>query len=131
MQKLIHILLVEDDPDDVELLESAFRDNQVAFESTVIPQGDHVLPHLEMCKIFPDIIILDLNLPKMHGKEVLSQIKLSESLKQIPVVILTTSSAQGDLDFCMQKGADDYLIKPVTLDDFNAVVQKILSVIKN
>jgi len=131
LQKLIHILLIEDDPDDVELLETAFRDNQVVFESTVIPQGDHVLPHLEMCKIFPDIIILDLNLPKMNGKEVLSQIKHSESLKKIPVVILTTSSARADLDFCMQKGANDYLIKPVTLDDFNMIVQKILSVIKN
>lgn len=129
MQKPIHILLVEDDPDDVELLESAFRDNRIVFKSTVIPQGDEVLPHLHLGKIFPDIIILDLNLPKMHGKEILQQLKKSELFKQIPVVILTTSSAKGDKDFCMQTGADAYLIKPVSLDAFNLLVQTIMGVI--
>ncbi|MCW3088178.1 MAG: response regulator, partial [Sediminibacterium sp.] len=59
--------MVEDDPDDVHLLESALRDNRVEFKHTVIPQGDRVLPWLHMCKIFPNVIVLDLNLPKMHG----------------------------------------------------------------
>ena len=121
--------MVEDDPDDVNLLESALRDNQVTFQNTVIPQGDKVLPWLHMCKNLPNAIILDLNLPKMHGKEVLSQIKKSETFKQVPIVILTTSSAKNDMDFCLKEGADKYLSKPVTLEEFNFIVKEILSVV--
>jgi len=122
--------MVEDDPDDVNLLESALHDNHIEFQTTVIPQGDKVLPWLHMCKNFPNVIILDLNLPKMHGKEVLSQIKKSEAFKHIPIVILTTSSAKNDKDFCLTEGADRYLSKPVTLDAFKVIVKEILSVVK-
>jgi CheY-like chemotaxis protein len=129
MQNPLRILLVEDDPDDVDLLESALRDNNIGFQSTVIAQGDQVLKHLELCKIFPEIIILDLNLPKMHGREVLTQIKSSDIIKQIPVVILTTSSAPADRDFCLRAGASAFVIKPVTLVEFNAAVQTIVSLV--
>ena len=129
MQKPIHILLVEDDPDDVHLLESALRDNHIVFQSDVIPQGDHVLPYLKMSKKFPEIIILDLNLPKMHGREVLLQLKKSDSFQNIPVLILTTSSSKADQDYCLQTGAERYLIKPVTMDGFNDIVQTILSIV--
>ncbi|MBV9986551.1 MAG: response regulator [Chitinophagaceae bacterium] len=129
MQKPIHILLVEDDPDDVELLEAALADEQINFESTVIPQGDRVIPYLEVCKKFPNIIILDLNLPKTHGKEILAQLKGSATLSHIPVVILTTSSARQDREFCLNTGANAYMIKPVTMEDFKSVVQRILAVI--
>jgi DNA-binding response OmpR family regulator len=129
MPNPLRILLVEDDPDDVDLLESALRENNIGFQSTVIAQGDQVLKHLELCKIFPDIIILDLNLPKMHGKEILTQIKSSDIIKQIPVVILTTSSAPADRSFCLHAGASAFLIKPVTLAEFNAAVQTIISLV--
>jgi CheY-like chemotaxis protein len=129
MQNPLRILLVEDDPDDVELLESALHENNIKFQSTLITQGDQVLKHLELCKIFPDIIILDLNLPKMHGKEVLAQIKSSDHIKQIPVVIMTTSSAPADRDFCVRAGTSAFLIKPVTLDEFNAAVKTIVSLV--
>ncbi len=128
MQNPLQLLLVEDDPDDVDLLESALRDNNILFQSTVITQGDQVLRHLQLCKNFPDLIILDLNLPKMHGKEVLTQIKDSDNIKQIPVVILTTSSAKPDKEFCIRAGARDYLIKPVTMEDFNDIVHKIVEI---
>ncbi len=131
MQKPIHILLVEDDPDDVDLLESALRDNRVKFESHVLTQGDQVLPYLIMCKNFPDVVVLDLNLPKMHGREVLHLIKQTPELASIPVVILTTSSAQADKDFCLKTGACDYLIKPVTMEDFSAIVEKIVTAVQN
>lgn len=121
--------MVEDDPDDVNLLESALHDNHVEFQSTVIPQGDKVLPWLHMCKKFPSVIILDLNLPKMHGKEILTQIKKVEIFKQIPIIILTTSSAKSEKDFCLQEGADKYLSKPVTLEEFNLIVKEILSTV--
>jgi CheY-like chemotaxis protein len=130
VQKPIHILLVEDDPDDVDLLESALRDNQVFFESHVLAQGNEVLPYLNMCKNFPEIILLDLNLPKMHGREVLTLLKQSPTLADIPVVILTTSSAQADKEYCLKTGAADYLIKPVTMEDFKLIVDKILGAIQ-
>ena len=72
------------------------RDNGVHFNMDVVRQGDKVIPFLKMCKNFPNVILLDLNLPKMHGREVLSRIKLSEEFKHIPVAILTTSSSQAE-----------------------------------
>jgi DNA-binding response OmpR family regulator len=129
VQKSIHILLAEDDPDYVELLEAALADEGVVFESTIIPQGDQVIPYLGLCKKFPNIIILDLNLPKTHGREILAQLKASALLNHIPVVILTTSSATRDRDYCLGAGADAYLIKPVTMDGFKSIVENILSII--
>lgn len=130
MQKSVHLLIVEDDPDDVDLLESALRDNQVEFQNTVIAQGDKVLPWLHMCKKFPNAIILDLNLPKMHGREVLVQIKKTSTFQHIPVIILTTSSSTSEQEFCLQEGAHKFLSKPVTLEAFNFIVKEILSVIE-
>jgi DNA-binding response OmpR family regulator len=129
VQKSIHILLAEDDPDDVELLEASLADEGVIFESTIIPQGDQVMSYLDVCKKFPNIIILDLNLPKTHGREILSQLKGSALLNHIPVVILTTSSAKRDRDYCIETGADAYMIKPVTMEGFKSIVESILSII--
>jgi CheY-like chemotaxis protein len=121
---LLNILLVEDDPDDVELLLEALHDNDVEFVLEAIKEGDKVLPYLEMCNNFPDIIILDLNLPKMHGREVLISLKASR-FNHIPVVILTTSSSKEDMDFCIKSGADKFLSKPATVDGFNQTVMAI------
>ncbi len=96
MASPLNILLVEDDQDDVELMQDALRDNDIPFAMEIVRQGDKVLPYLKTCKNLPNVILLDLNLPKMHGREVLSRIKLSEDFKQIPVVILTTSSSQAE-----------------------------------
>ena len=73
----MHILLIEDDPDDVELLETAFVDNKIPASFTVIAQGDRVLPYLTETPLLPDVVLLDLNLPKIHGKEILANIKSS------------------------------------------------------
>jgi CheY-like chemotaxis protein len=126
---LINILLVEDDPDDVELLESAFIDSSIPFEFKVINQGDKVLPFLWECTEFPHIIVLDLNLPKMHGREVLTRIKSDDRFKSIPVLILTTSSTKGDMDFCNQAGADQYLVKPSNMSAYSQVIENILSLV--
>ncbi|WP_331980350.1 response regulator [Ohtaekwangia sp.] len=123
----MNILLVEDDPDDVELLLEALHDNNVEFRMESIKEGDKVLPYLELCKILPDIIILDLNLPKMHGREVLISLKTSR-FSIIPVVILTTSSSRDDIDFCLKSGADKYISKPSTLDGFNRTVSMIAEI---
>jgi CheY-like chemotaxis protein len=124
---MMNILLVEDDPDDVELLLEALHDNDVKFRIESIKEGDKVLPYLQMCKIFPDIIILDLNLPKMHGREVLISLK-SSTFSHIPIVILTTSSSKEDKEFCLKSGADKFLSKPSTVEGFNQTVLAITQI---
>jgi CheY-like chemotaxis protein len=124
----LNILLVEDDQDDVELMQDALRDNGVHFRMDVVRQGDKVLSFLEMCKNFPNIILLDLNLPKMHGREVLSRIKLSDDFSHIPIAILTTSSSQAEKEFCLSAGASHFLTKPSTVEGFNKTIELILKI---
>jgi CheY-like chemotaxis protein len=124
----LNILLVEDDQDDVELMQDALKDNGVLFKMDVVRQGDKVLPYLKMCKNFPNIILLDLNLPKMHGREVLSRIKLSEDFRHIPVAILTTSSSQAEKEFCLSAGATYFLTKPSTVEGFNKTIGAIMKI---
>ncbi|HWB24750.1 MAG TPA: response regulator [Chitinophagaceae bacterium] len=127
MNKTLSILLVEDDPDDIELMQNALKDNNIHFTLETIKQGDAVLPYLEKTPTHPDVIVLDLNLPKMHGREVLKGIKANPGTANIPVVILTTSSAKREIDYCLENGASQYLIKPVTMDGFNKTVVSIVN----
>jgi CheY-like chemotaxis protein len=124
----LNILLVEDDQDDVELMQDALRDKGIEFDMDVIKQGDKVIPFLKASKDFPNIILLDLNLPKMHGREVLSRIKLSEDFRHIPVAILTTSSSQAEKEFCLSAGASYFLTKPSTVEGFNNTIDLILKI---
>jgi CheY-like chemotaxis protein len=127
MNKLT-ILLVEDDQDDIDLMQDSLKDNQVHFAMEVIKQGDKVIPYLETCKIFPDVILLDLNLPKMHGREILERIKSSPHFQKIPVAILTTSSAREDMHYCLKAGANKFLTKPSTVEGFNETISIILEI---
>lgn len=120
--------MVEDDQDDVELMQDALRDNDIDFTMNVVKQGDKVIPYLQTCKNFPNVILLDLNLPKMHGREILSRIKLSEEFGHIPVAILTTSSSQSEKEFCLSAGATHFLTKPSTVEGFNKTIQTILKI---
>ena len=124
----LSILLVDDDQDDVELMQDALRDNDIKFTMEIVRQGDKVIPFLNSCKNFPNIILLDLNLPKMHGREVLSRIKLSDDFKHIPVAILTTSSSQTEKEFCLSAGATNFLTKPSTVEGFNKTIQSIMEI---
>jgi CheY-like chemotaxis protein len=124
----ISILLVEDDPDDIELMHVALKSLNVQYSLEAINQGDKVLPYLEMCKKFPNVIVLDLNLPKLHGRDILKFIKSSDRFKKIPVAILTTASSQREKDFCLNAGADEFLTKPSTVDGFNRTVHAIMDV---
>jgi CheY-like chemotaxis protein len=126
--KPISILLVEDDPDDVELMEEALKTAAVTYNMKVINQGDKVIPYLEVCNNFPSVIILDLNIPKLHGREVLNLVKTSTRFKTIPVAILTTASSQKEKDQCLHAGANKFLTKPSTVDGFNETIDAILSI---
>ena len=128
MPSPLNILLVEDDQDDVELMQDALRDNDIRFHMEIVRQGDKVLPYLKACKNLPSVILLDLNLPKMHGREVLSRIKLSDEFKHIAVVILTTSSSQTEKEFCLSAGAAHFLTKPSTVDGFNKTIETIMKI---
>ena len=126
----MHVLLVEDSPGDVRLTQEAFRDANRSIHLHVASDGVEAMAflrnegaHLHAPR--PDIILLDLNLPKMDGREVLAHIKADESLKAIPTVILTTSDAEVDIVKSYQLHANCYLSKPVQLDEFENLVKSI------
>ncbi len=126
----IQVLLVEDSPGDVRLTQEAFRDANQSILLHVASDGveamaflRHEGAHLDAPR--PDLILLDLNLPKMDGREVLAHIKEDDNLKTIPTVILTTSDAESDVVKSSQLQANCYLTKPVELDAFESLVKSI------
>lgn len=126
----IEVLLVEDSPGDVRLTQEAFRDANRAIHLHVACDGVEAMAFLKHEGAHsraprPDLILLDLNLPKMDGREVLAHIKEDATLKTIPTVILTTSEAEVDVVKSYQLHANCYLTKPVQLDDFEALVKSI------
>ena len=126
----IEVLLVEDSPGDVRLTQEAFRDANGSIKLHVASDGVEAMAFLRREGAFvnaprPDFILLDLNLPKMDGREVLALIKEDENLKMIPTVILTTSDAEADIVKSYQLRANCYLSKPVQLDEFENLVKSI------
>jgi two-component system, chemotaxis family, response regulator Rcp1 len=126
----IEVLLVEDSPGDVRLTQEAFRDANRSIHLHVASDGVEAMAFLRHQGAHvhdprPDIILLDLNLPKMDGREVLAHIKEDENLKTIPTVILTTSDAEADIVKCYQLQANCYLSKPVQLEAFENLVKSI------
>jgi two-component system, chemotaxis family, response regulator Rcp1 len=124
------VLLVEDSPGDVRLTQEAFRDADPSIELHVATDGVEAISFLRREGIHvnaarPDFILLDLNLPKMDGREVLAHIKGDEYLKMIPTVILTTSDAEADIMTSYQLRANCYLIKPVQLEEFEGLVKSV------
>lgn len=126
----IHVLLVEDSPGDVRLTKETFLDANGAIVMHVASDGVEAMAFLKRTGAQtlaprPDLILLDLNLPKMDGREVLAHIKEDENLKTIPTVILTTSEAEADIVKSYELQANCYLSKPVQLDAFEALVKSI------
>jgi len=126
----IEVLLVEDSPGDVRLTQEAFREANSAVQLHVATDGVEAMAFLRRQGKHaraprPDLILLDLNLPRMDGREVLAHIKDDENLKTIPTVILTTSDAEADIIKSYQLQANCYLSKPVQLDSFEALVKSI------
>ena len=126
----VEILLVEDNPGDERLTREALKEGKVYSNLHWVKDGVEALEFLRRKGRYadaprPDIILLDLNLPKKDGREVLSEIKSDENLKRIPVVILTTSKAEEDVLRSYQLHANCYVTKPVDLEKFIVVVQSI------
>jgi chemotaxis family two-component system response regulator Rcp1 len=128
----IEILLVEDNAGDARLTLEAFKEAKVINHLTVVNDGVKALAYLRRedpyaDAIAPDLILLDLNLPRMDGREVLAAIKSDEHLMKIPVVVLTTSASQDDVARAYGSHANCYITKPVDLDQFLRVVHSIES----
>ncbi len=128
--KPIEILLVEDSPGDVRLTREALKSNKMHNNLNVVEDGVEAMTFLrregEYANVSrPDLILLDLNLPKKDGREVLTEIKADANLKCIPVVILTTSQADEDILKAYENQASCYVTKPVQLDEFIEVVKSI------
>ena len=126
----IEVLLVEDSPGDVRLSQEAIKDAKVQMKLHVAGDGAEAMAFLAREGKYanvprPDLILLDLNLPKKDGREVLEGIKESRTLKSIPVVILTTSSSEADILRSYRLHANCYITKPVGLDGFLTVVKSI------
>lgn len=120
------ILLVEDDPGDQELTRRALQDGNIPHDLRVAEDGEEALDYLFRRGRYanpddfpmPELILLDLNLPKLTGKQVLEQIQGDPNLRRIPVVILTTSQLERDIQQCYDGGASSYIVKPAGIDDF-------------
>jgi CheY-like chemotaxis protein len=127
---VLQVLLVEDSPGDVRLTREAFRDANEAIQLHVAADGVEAMAFLRREPPYaraprPDLILLDLNLPRMDGREVLAHIKADASLRTIPTVILTTSESEADIVKSYQLQANCYLTKPVQFDAFDSLVRSI------
>ncbi|MFD6525809.1 response regulator [Isoptericola sp. NPDC060185] len=126
----IEVLLVEDDPGDVLMTREAFEEHKVVNRLSVVADGVSAMAYLRKegeheDAPTPDLILLDLNLPRMDGREVLAAVKADERLKHIPVVVLTTSEAEEDVLRSYSLHANAYVTKPVDFDRFIQVVRQI------
>lgn len=128
--RAIDVLLVEDDPGDVLMTREAFKDNKLANRLSVVPDGVDAMAYLRKEGQFadsprPDLVLLDLNLPRMDGREVLAAMKSDPELRRIPVVVLTTSEAEEDVLRSYSLHANAYVTKPVDFQRFIEVVRQI------
>jgi CheY-like chemotaxis protein len=126
----IEVLLIEDDPGDVLMTREAFEEHKLRNRLTVVNDGAEALAYLRRegeyaDAVTPDLILLDLNLPRRDGREVLAEIKRDEQLCRIPVVVLTTSQADEDILRSYQLHANAYVTKPVDFERFISVVRQI------
>jgi len=121
----MHILLVEDNQADALLIREALRQVDVSHPVEVVTDGEQALARLRGDEQRPDLVLLDLNLPRVDGREVLSQVKADPALRDIPVIVLTTSSAPPDIAFAYDRGANAYMRKPLGMDRLVEAAQAI------
>ena len=128
--KPVHVLLVEDNPVDVMVTREAFGEGKVANHLSAVADGVEALAYLRREGAYsnaprPDLILLDLNLPRKDGRELLAEIKQDRNFKHIPVIVLTTSQDERDIRTTYDLHANCFVTKPVTLNDFVAVLKAI------
>ncbi len=131
-QATIEVLLVEDSPADARLTQEVLKGGDICKHLTIVKDGVEALSYLRRegryrDALRPDVVLLDLNLPKMDGREVLKRIRTDPALWSIPVIVLTTSGAEGDVAGAFAEQADSYLQKPVDLIAFTRIVEGLVA----
>ena len=124
----VNVLVVEDSPGDARLIAEAFKETKLKTVVRVVQDGVEAMSFLRhegtyVDEVCPDLILLDLNLPRKDGREVLAEIKHDAAFKQIPVLILTTSNRQQDIVFSYEHHANSYIVKPLDMNSFFRVVK--------
>jgi len=127
---MLQVLVVDDDLGDVALMENAFAEHSVSSRLHHAADGAEALAFLRRQEPYrdaprPDLILLDLNMPRVDGRQVLSEIKADEDLKTIPTIVLTTSSSMSDISASYDAHANAYVTKPINLDEFDRIVIEI------
>lgn len=130
MDSIVEILLVEDNPADVRLTMEAFKDSKILNNLNVVNDGVEAIQYLKKEGSYtnstrPDMVLLDLNLPKKNGREVLAEVKSDDTLKTIPIVVLTTSQSEEDISSAYKLHANCYVTKPVDFDNFMRIIGSI------
>ena len=123
--KPVHILLVEDNEGDIILTREALKEGKIKNEISVARDGEEALAFLKAASLLPDLVLLDINLPRMNGLELLTIIKQDDDLKKIPVIMLTTSVSEKDIFESYTNYANCFISKPVNLPQFMDVVKTI------
>ena len=123
------IVIAEDDADDQFLFQTAFEENGLTFQIKFVNNGVELVSYLDSCSggqsHFPSLIILDLNMPKKDGREVLNEIKNHPTYKIIPVIIFTTTKNEMEVKRCYELGANSYIVKPVSFDGLLHIISEI------
>lgn len=130
VSNLVNILLIEDDPGDVELILETMNNSKVLVNINVVEDGEKALSYLRQEDPYrespkPDLILLDLNMPRMDGRQLLRIIKKDEEISRIPVIVLTTSDSDTDIVKSYDLGANCYITKPMGLKEFSTVINSI------
>lgn len=121
-----HILIADDDADDVEMIQTLLNEVCPQLRVTVALDGVSLINVLTAVSC-PDAILLDLNMPRKSGKECLKELKSTEQFKNIPIVILSTSSSKSDMEYCLTNGATFYIVKPNSYDAMKSIAEKLCS----
>ncbi|TVR78856.1 MAG: response regulator [Chitinophagaceae bacterium] len=130
LKRTYNILLVEDNPGDIRIIKEVLSKSRFSTNLITVFDGEDVISYLEQAslklKSFPDIIILDLNLPKLNGIEVIREIKSKKKFRQIPIIILTSSKSDIDINDAYKNYANSYIVKPINFNDYSENFLEIL-----
>lgn len=124
----LNILLIEDDPEDVELFTQSLQDHKIDHAIALVTDGAKAVEYLKKSESLPDLIVMDLNLPLLHGRDVLTHIKKSP-LRNIPLVVLSTSSSDLDRSYVLNNGANKFITKPSSVSEIRGMVADIMALL--